>query len=306
MKITIATRKSTLAQRQTEEVAAALATAHRGLEIEILPLSTRGDEIRDRTLAPLGGKGLFVTQLERALASGEARLAVHSLKDVPSELTPGFALAAIPARADPRDRLITREADAGDLDHLPRGARVGTASLRRQAQLLRARPDLEIMLLRGSVETRLAHLDSGELDATVLAAAGLARLGIARGKPLAPETMLPAPGQGALAVEARADDEETLALVAALEDRAARIAATAERAFCRALGATCASPVAALATIAGDKVTLAVRVLPADGSDCLAAEDSAPIAQAEVLGIGLARTMLDQGATKWLGDESQT
>ncbi len=303
MKLVIATRKSPLARRQAETVATALAATRGGLGIELLALSSRGDEITDRSLAPLGGKGLFVTRLERALAEGRARFAVHSLKDVPSELPAGFVLAAIPARADPCDVLITRQGSGiHGLADLPRAARVGTASLRRQAQLLHARPDLDVVVLRGSVETRLARVDADELDATVLAAAGLARLGIARGTPLAAETMLPAPGQGTLAVETRAGDREAIALAAALEDRPARIAATAERAFCRALGANCASPVAALATVEGNEVTLAVRVLPADGSGCLAAAGTVPIVQAEGLGSRLARDLLTRGAGQWLGD----
>ncbi|MGH8162639.1 MAG: hydroxymethylbilane synthase, partial [Gammaproteobacteria bacterium] len=197
MKLVIATRRSPLARRQAETVASALVAAHGEFDVELLALSSRGDEITDRALAPLGGKGLFVTRLERALVERQARLAVHSLKDVPSELPPGFALAAIPIRADPRDVLIVHQ-DSGirALGDLPTGAKVGTASLRRQAQLLHARPDLDVVVLRGSVETRLARIDTCELDATVLAAAGLERLGITRGIPLAPEVMLPAPGQG--------------------------------------------------------------------------------------------------------------
>ncbi|MGH8273547.1 MAG: hydroxymethylbilane synthase [Gammaproteobacteria bacterium] len=302
--LVLATRKSRLARRQTEEVVTALAAVHKHLDITLLALSTRGDEIRDRALAPLGGKGLFVNRLEEALAAGRAQLAVHSLKDVPSELAPAFTLAAIPARRDPRDVLITH--DDGDLSTLKHGARVGTASLRRQAQLLHARPDLDIVLVRGSVETRLAKLDAGELDATVLAAAGLSRLGIQRGTPLAPEVMLPAPGQGTLAVEARANDEETIALAAALENRAARVAATAERTFCRTLGATCTSPVGALAAVADGQVTLTVRILPADGSDQLAAEDTTATADAETLGARLAETLLAQGAARWLEDDGRT
>ncbi|MDN5864510.1 MAG: hydroxymethylbilane synthase [Gammaproteobacteria bacterium] len=297
--IAIATRKSALALHQADMAARALQVAYPELEVEVLPISTRGDEIGDRALAPLGGKGLFVSALERALATGRAQLAVHSLKDVPSELASGFTLSALLARADPRDALIARD-QIHALGDLGCAARVGTASLRRQAQLLHARPDLDIRLVRGSVETRLARLDAGELDAVVLAAAGLERLGIERGSPLDPAIMLPASGQGAIAIEARLDDTGTTELAAVLDDRPARLAATAERAFCRALGATCTSPVGALATLRDDDITLAVRVLPADGSDELAATRTAPAGDAEALGKRLARELLARGAGKWL------
>lgn len=297
--LTLVTRKSALALRQTELVAEALRSAHPGLAIEVLPHSTRGDEIKDRALAPLGGKGLFVSALEAVLESGRAGLAVHSLKDVPSELAEGFALSAILARADPRDVLVARDG-VPTIAGLKRGARVGTASLRRQSQLLRARPDLDIRLARGSVQTRLARLDAGELDAIVLAVAGLARLGIERGTPLAPEVMLPASGQGAIAIEARVNEASLADLASAVDDRAARIAATAERAFCRALGATCTSPVGALATVTNETVRLDVRVLPADGTDELAAQREASVAEAASLGRELARELLDRGAGRWL------
>ncbi|MGH8271191.1 MAG: hydroxymethylbilane synthase [Gammaproteobacteria bacterium] len=303
MQITIATRRSPLALRQAEQVAAALEAAEPGLSTALLPLSTRGDELQDRALAPLGGKGLFIKALEQALDDGRAQLAAHSLKDVPTELAPGFVLAAVMARADPRDVLVTRE--AGGLDALPRGARVGTASLRRQALLLHARPDLDVVTLRGSVETRLARLDAGELDAVVLAAAGLARLGIARGEALAPELMLPASGQGTIALEARAGDDETLELAAKLEDSAARTAATAERAFCRALGASCASPVAAYATVNGARIHLRVRVASADGKTMFAAEREAAAADAAKIGVELALELLAQGAGELLGTDNE-
>jgi hydroxymethylbilane synthase len=297
--LTLVTRKSALALHQTELAAKALRVAHPALAIEVLPYSTRGDEISDRALAPLGGKGLFVSALEAVLDSGRAELAVHSLKDVPSELAAGFTLPAILPRADPRDVLVARDG-ATTIAELKHGARVGTASLRRQSQLLRARPDLDIRLARGSVETRLAKLDAGELDAIVLAAAGLARLGIERGTSLAPEIMLPASGQGTIAIEARADDTAIVKLASAVDDRAARIAATTERAFCRALGATCTSPVGALATLADGTLRLAVRVLPADGSDELASQREADVAEADSLGRELARELLDRGAGRWL------
>lgn len=294
MRFALATRRSPLALRQAEWVAAGLRERAPGLAPELLALSTRGDELSDRTLAPLGGKGLFIKALEAALASGRARIAVHSLKDVPAALEPGFALAAVPVRADPRDALISRHGPG--LADLPPAARVGTASLRRQAQLLAARPDLEIVNLRGSVQTRLARLDAGELDAVVLAAAGLARLGIARGTPLAPEVMLPACGQGALGLEVRARDAEAAAAAVLLEDPRARAAATAERAFCHALGASCASPVAAYAAFAGDALRLHVRVASVDGSRVLTESGDGTAESAEELGVRLAHAVLARGA----------
>jgi len=227
MNIALATRRSPLAMVQAEEISAALRERHPDLEVELVAMSTRGDEMLDRALAPLGGKGLFIKALEAALESGRARIAVHSLKDLPAVLEPGFALAAVPARHDPRDVLISRHGP--DVDSLPRGARVGTASLRRQAQLLAVRPDLDVVTLRGSVQTRLARLDAGELDATVLAAAGLARLGIDRGTPIDPSVMVPASGQGALGLEVIARDEEAAELALGLEDAGARVVAAAER-----------------------------------------------------------------------------
>lgn len=294
----LATRRSPLAMVQAEEVSAALRKRHPDLEVDLVAMSTRGDEMLDRALAPLGGKGLFIKALEAALDTGRARLAVHSLKDLPAVLEPGFVLAAVPARHDPRDVLVSPHGP--DIASLPRGARVGTASLRRKAQLLAARPDLDVVTLRGSVQTRLARLDAGELDATVLAAAGLARLGIDRGTPLAPDVMLPASGQGALGLEVLAADDEAAGLARELEDAGARVAATAERAFCRALGATCASPVAAYATVSGERVQLAVRVAAADGSRVLEDAGEADADAAAGLGETLARNLLGRGAGEFI------
>lgn len=303
MMIRIATRASPLALHQAERAAAELAAVESGLETELLPLSTRGDELTDRALAPLGGKGLFIKALEQALEDGRARLAAHSLKDVPAELASGFALAAVMARDDPHDALVAR--GPGGLDALPRGARVGTASLRRRAQLLHARPDLDVLVLRGGVQTRLARLDAGDFDAVVLAAAGLARLGIERGEPIAPELMLPASGQGAIALEARADDADILALAARLDDPAARAAASAERAFCRTLGASCASPVAAYAAVREGRLRLRVRVLSADGARLLAGEREAAVEEAAKAGHELALELLARGAAALLDDDGE-
>ncbi len=294
MRVTIATRRSPLARCQTAWVAAALCAAQPGLETTLLALSTRGDELLDRRLAPLGGKGLFIKALEAALASGRARLAVHSLKDLPAQLTPGFVLAAIPVRADARDMLVSRHGPG--LVDLPSGARVGTASLRRQAQLLAARPDLRVETVRGSVQTRLSKVDTGALDAVVLAAAGLERLGLARGTPLPVELMLPASGQGALALEIRADDTELAAIAQKIEDADARVATQAERAFCKRLGASCAAPVAAYATVAAQRVRLRARVAAVDGSEVLAAEGETAGGKAIALGERLADELLARGA----------
>jgi hydroxymethylbilane synthase len=294
MRVVIATRRSPLALWQARWVAAELQKVRPGLNVELLELSTRGDELLDRRLAPLGGKGLFIKTLEDALESGRADLAVHSLKDVPAEMPSGFELATIPQRADPRDALVSRH--GATLADLPRGARVGTASLRRQAQLLAARPDLRIETVRGSVQTRLGKTDSGELDAVILAVAGLSRLEIDRGSPLPAETMLPASGQGALGIEIRAGNEPVAALLKEIEDRGARIAARAERAFCKALGASCAAPVAAYARIAEGSVALQVRVLASDGTRVLESEGKAHVDEAAELGKKLAADMLARGA----------
>lgn len=292
--LVIATRRSPLAMRQSELIAADLRQAHPGLVPELLALSTRGDELLDRRLAPLGGKGLFVKALESALEAGRARLAVHSVKDVPAQLSPGFTLAAIPARADARDVLISRYGSG--LAQLPDGARVGTASLRRQAQLLAVRPDLRIRTVRGSVQTRLGKVDTGELDAVVLAAAGLKRLGLERGTPLPVDLMLPASGQGALGLEILSGDAEMEAVARAVEDPATHTAVRAERAFCRRLGASCAAPVAAYATVEQGHVRLRVRVAAPDGSTVLSAQEVASLEDAASLGERLADEMLARGA----------
>ncbi|HSR65907.1 MAG TPA: hydroxymethylbilane synthase, partial [Xanthomonadaceae bacterium] len=235
----IATRKSPLALWQTEHVAERLRAAHPGLQVELVPLSTRGDEVLDRSLAAIGGKGLFLKELELAMQRGEADCAVHSLKDVPMELEPGFALPAILQRADPADAFVSNRFDA--LDALPRGARVGTSSLRRQAQLRARRPDLRLVDLRGNVNTRLAKLDAGDYDAIVLACAGLQRLGFdarIRARLVSPD-WLPAPAQGAIAIECRDGDAATQALCAALDHTDTHTCAEAERAMNRALHGSC-------------------------------------------------------------------
>ncbi len=251
---------------QARRVAAAIAEAL-GVETELVPLQTTGDRLATARLSELGGKGLFVKEIEEALLDRRADVAVHSAKDLPAELAPGLALAAFPERADFRDALVTRE-PGGSLDGLPRAARVGTGSVRRTAQLLAARPDLEVVPLRGNVPTRIAKLESEDLDAVVLACAGLDRLGLAHhiAQRMGPELLLPAPTQGILAVETRADDPLNGQL-AAIDDAAARCAAIAERAFLAVVEGDCKSPVAALCEADGtDGVSVRGLVASLDGT----------------------------------------
>ncbi|MFT4179138.1 MAG: hydroxymethylbilane synthase [Thermomonas sp.] len=290
----IATRKSPLALWQTEHVADRLRVAHPGLVVELVPLSTRGDEILDRSLAAIGGKGLFLKELEIAMQRGEADCAVHSLKDVPMELEPGFALPAILTRADHADAFVSNRFD--NIDALPQGARVGTSSLRRQAQLRALCPDLQLLDLRGNVNTRLAKLDAGDYDAIVLACAGLQRLGFdarIRARLDAP-AWLPAPAQGAIAIECRSDDPHVQALCAALDDADTRACVSAERAMNRALHGSCHVPVAALAQRDGERLRLAGLVgSAADGRVVRAqGEGDAP----DALGVDVAKQLLAQGA----------
>ncbi len=252
----IATRKSPLALWQSEHVATALRAAHPGLEVVLVPMSTRGDEVLDRSLAAIGGKGLFLKELELAMQRGEADCAVHSLKDVPMDLEGPFALPAILERADPFDAFIS--AKYGDLDALPQGARVGTSSLRRQAQLRARRPDLVCEDLRGNVNTRLRKMEDGEYDAIILACAGLERLGLSRyiRHRLDAPSWLPAVAQGAIAVEARAGDTAVHELLAVLDHAPTRTCVLAERAMNRQLHGSCQLPVAAYATLDGHILSL--------------------------------------------------
>ena len=298
--VRIATRKSPLALWQSEHVAARLRAAHPGLAVELVPMSTRGDQVLDRSLAAIGGKGLFLKELEVAMQRGEADCAVHSLKDVPMELEPGFALPAVLERADPADAFVSPR--FADIDALPQGAVVGTSSLRRQAQLRALRPDLQPRDLRGNVNTRLAKLDAGEYDAIVLACAGLQRLGLEariRLRLLAP-AWLPAPAQGAIAIECRDGDAAVQALCAALDHAPTRTCVEAERAMNRALHGSCHVPVAALATLEGGALRLdglvgdaaSGRVVRASGH----ADDTAGPGAAQTLGIEVAERLLAQGA----------
>jgi len=292
----IATRKSPLAVWQTEHVASRLRAAHPGLQVELVPLSTRGDEILDRSLAAIGGKGLFLKELEIAMQRGDADCAVHSLKDVPMQLEPGFALAAILPRADHADAFVSNHFP--HLDGLPQGACVGTSSLRRQAQLRTLRPDLQLRDLRGNVNTRLARLDAGDYDAIVLACAGLTRLGFdarIRARLDAPH-WLPAPAQGAIAIECRHDDAATQALCGVLDDAATGTCVRAERAMNLALHGSCHVPVAALATLQGGRLLLQGLVGSARDGQCVRAQAEAAMTTPEALGTTVADALLAQGA----------
>ena len=295
----IATRKSALALWQAEHVAALLRAAHPQVAVELVPLSTKGDEILDKPLATIGGKGLFLKELEVAMLEGRADLAVHSLKDVPAQLEEHFVLPAILARADAADAFVSTR--FADLAALPHGAKVGTSSLRRQAQLRAARPDVELLDLRGNVGTRLAKLDAGQYDAIVLACAGLERLGLGahiRSRLVAP-AWLPAPGQAAIAIESRADQPAVRALLAVLNDARTQREVGAERALNLALGGSCTVPVAAWCT--STAAGLHLRALVGDAASGRLLRAEAEGADGDVLGQAVAQALFDQGAAAFLG-----
>ena len=313
-RLRIATRKSQLALWQAEHVSALLRAAHPGLQIELVPLLTQGDRIQDRTLAAIGGKGLFIKELEVALEELRADITVHSMKDVPADLPPGLIIGAVLKRADPRDALVTTSGVAR-LEDLPRGAVVGTSSLRRQAQIRALRPDLNIESLRGNVDTRLRKLDAGQdpsgthsggatatggkpMDAIVLACAGLIRLGLesritAR---LDPEVCLPAVTQGVIGIECRQSDSSTVEYLRALEDPATRKVMDAERAFAARLGGSCQSPIAAYAVLESDRITLRGLVAEPDGSRLLRDTVTGSAENPAALGRQLAERILAAGA----------
>ncbi|MDF3983449.1 hydroxymethylbilane synthase [Luteibacter sp. PPL201] len=296
----IATRKSALALWQAEHVARLLGQAHPELAVELVPLSTRGDEILDRSLATIGGKGLFLKELEVAMQEGRADIAVHSLKDVPAELEPGFTLAAILERADAADAFISNE--YAKLSDLPQGARVGTSSLRRQAQVRALRPDLQLLDLRGNVNTRLAKLDDGQYEAIILACAGVERLGLGhriRTRLASPE-WLPAPGQGAIAVEARVGDTRTIDLLKALDDAHTKIAIDAERALNEQLGGSCAVAIGALCVLGERGLTLHGLVGDAASGSLIRAQASIEGDRPVALGHEVAALLFAQGAGAYL------
>jgi hydroxymethylbilane synthase len=292
----IATRRSRLALWQAEHVAALLRQTHPGIVVDLVPMVTEGDRILDRALAEVGGKGLFIKELEVAMFEGRADLAVHSMKDVPAELPDGMVLASVLERADPRDAFVSNRYTS--LASLPRGAKVGTSSLRRQCQIRHARPDLQILQLRGNVDTRLRKLDEGEYDAIILAAAGLKRLGLdARIASLVPtESSLPAVGQGVIGIECRGADAATRRLVGALEHAPTRTCLEAERAFAARLEGSCQSPVAGFAEIAAGRLRFRGLVGAPDGTQVFADEVEGDPGRAAELGDGLATRLLAAGA----------
>ena len=294
--IRIATRKSPLAMWQAEHVADALRAAHPGINVEILGMSTQGDKILDTPLAKIGGKGLFVKELEARMLEGDADIAVHSMKDVPVELPEGLHLAVIMQREDPRDAFVSNK--YASLDELPEGAVVGTSSLRRQCQLSDRRPDLKIESLRGNVNTRLKKLDDGEYDAIILAAAGLIRLGFAERirESIEPEDSLPAIGQGAVGIECRSDDPRVNALLAPLHDKDTADRVLAERAMNARLEGGCQVPIGGHAVLDGDNLWLRGLVGTVDGSEIIRAEIAGPREQAAQMGTALAEELLEHGA----------
>ena len=298
--IRIATRKSALALWQAEYVKARLEASHPGLVVTLVPMVSRGDKLLDAPLAKIGGKGLFVKELETALMENEADIAVHSMKDVPMEFPAGLGLYCICEREDPRDAFVSNQYDS--LDALPPGSVVGTSSLRRQAQLLARRPDLKIQFLRGNVNTRLAKLDAGEYDAIILAAAGLIRLGFGERirSSISVDESLPAGGQGAVGIECRTDDTELHELLACLNHPQTAIRVTAERALNRHLNGGCQVPIACYAVLEGDQLWLRGLVGQPDGTLLLRAEARAPAEQAQALGVQVAEALLAQGAEQIL------
>jgi hydroxymethylbilane synthase len=293
--LVIGTRGSKLALWQAEWVHARLRQLEPGLLVSLKQIKTTGDKMLDTPLATIGGKGLFVKEIEDALLCGEIDLAVHSMKDVPTRLPEGLEILSIPERADPRDVLISR--DGVMLDRLAAGARIGTSSLRRQAQLLHARPDLSIHMLRGNLDTRLRKLEAGEYDGIILAAAGLCRLGWADRvtEYLSPDVCLPAIGQGALALEGRADDAFVRELAGRMEHRPTRLAVTAERALLERLEGGCQVPIAAHATIDHDRLSMRALVAGVNGRRLIRDAIHGSVDEAHRLGVRLAERLLEHG-----------
>ncbi|MFQ5667686.1 MAG: hydroxymethylbilane synthase [Candidatus Binatia bacterium] len=294
----IGTRGSSLALAQSRWVQATLRQRYRDLAVVLVTIQTSGDRFVTQPLGAIGGKGLFVKEIEAALTAKAIDCAVHSMKDVPSELAPGLLIAAMPRREDPRDVLVTR---AGWTFHqLPRGCRVGTSSLRRMALIRALRDDLEVTALRGNVDTRLRKLDTGVIDAAILAAAGLRRLGIERPGVvcLDPQHFIPAIGQGALAIESR--DDDTRALLAPLDHRDTRVAVTAERAFLLRVGGSCRTPLAAHANVRGDALVLRALIANPDGTQVVRGTRTGTSAWAAHLGTDLAAELLGRGGAEIL------
>ena len=295
-KLVIASRESMLAMWQAEHIKGRLKALYPDCEVEILGMTTRGDQILDRTLSKIGGKGLFIKELEQALQDGRADLAVHSIKDVPMELPEGFALAAIGERASPFDAFVSNQ--YARLEEMPEGAIVGTSSLRREAQLRAKFPHLTIQPLRGNVQTRLSKLDNGDYDAVILAAAGLQRLGLDSRirEILSPADSLPAAGQGALGIEIAARRTDLADILRPLNHEETAACVTAERALARALGGSCQVPLAAYCVMEDGLLTLNGLVGHPDGSVIIEASAQAPAAYADALGRAVAKRLADDGA----------
>jgi hydroxymethylbilane synthase len=299
----IATRQSRLALWQAEHVAARLRELHPDLQVVLVPMTTQGDRVTDRALAEVGGKGLFIKELELALQEDRADIAVHSMKDVPSDMPPGMAIVAMLERADAHDAFVSRRYTS--FGSLPQGAKVGTSSLRRQCQLKAARPDLQMLLLRGNVETRLRKLDEGQYDAIILASAGLIRLGlqqrITHAIPF--DQSLPAVGQAIVGIECRNDDRRSIAIVQGLNDPDAWVCCTAERAFAQRLQGSCQSPIAGFAELRADEVVLQGVVGSPDGRKVYRGAINGATDRAESLGVELADRLLNAGADVLLAEQ---
>lgn len=300
--IVIGTRGSKLALWQAEHIAGRIRERYPAIEVTLKKIVTTGDRILDVPLAKIGGKGLFTKELENAMLSGEIDLAVHSLKDMPTELPEGLMLAAITTRADACDAFVSLR--YGSLDELPQGAKVGTSSLRRRAQILKYRPDLQTVDLRGNLDTRIKKLENQEMDAIILAAAGLKRLGLEKyiTQILSAEICLPAVGQGALAIETRQDDPEVLSVLEFLNDSGTIAAVTAERAYLREVQGGCQVPVGVYGQINGDQLLLEATILKIDGTREVRAQMSASCSEAEELGVKLAQQMLAAGGKEILDE----
>ena len=302
MEIRIATRKSELALWQAEHIAKQLEALPDITNVSLVPMSTRGDEVLDKSLQKIGGKGLFIKELEIAMQANEADIAVHSMKDVPAEMPDGFVIAAVLERANPADALVS--ANGTGLAALPGGAIVGSSSLRRQAQLLALRPDVRVAPLRGNVTTRLEKLDSGRFNAIILASAGLHRLGLESRitQQFGPEQMLPAAGQGVIGIECLDTRSELRDLLAALDHRDTRLTTAAERAVALTLGADCQSPVASFATIAKGTLTIDALVASTNGKTIIRGRSTGPARDAESIGAEVAQRLLLQGAAALLAE----
>jgi hydroxymethylbilane synthase len=298
----IATRKSALALWQANHVRALLLDAHPGIDIELVKIVTQGDRILDRPLSEIGGKGLFLKELERAMLDGEADLAVHSMKDVPASMAEGLVLDAVLPRANPYDALVSR--NDRPLADLPAGSRIGTSSLRRKSQLLALRPDLEVADLRGNVDTRLRKLDEGQYDAIILACAGLERLGLGKRitETLRPPDWLPASTQGIIGLQCRQDDAHTRSLIKPLADEDTMVVASAERSVARVLEATCQVPLAVHAVLDNGIVSLKSVVSTPDGKESVLAAGEAPAPDAKALGERVAADLLNNGAGKIMAE----